>query len=254
MRIRLKFLVVLLFISLVPMLLMRWTAQRSMRELGDDLVIKTMGVLISRASIELKSLVEEHATILGRERDLVEMALQVQAFELEKRFAGGPAQNKIGHSLNAGESGTRRMEFRPSTKHLIQTGGMEPRPLQVSYEKQTYRIPTGINKKEYARTIQKVSTMVPVYRKLERKHSDLILWQLTTFTNGILTVYPSVQSSPMMHGTPKEDWYLPDSENKQIIWSKPYVDIFTMQIVFTVSAPFYRPDGSLIGRMGRSSA
>ena len=69
MRIRLKFLVVLLCISLVPMLLMRWTGQRSMRELGDDLVVKTMGVLISRARIELKGLVEEHATILGRERE-----------------------------------------------------------------------------------------------------------------------------------------------------------------------------------------
>jgi sigma-B regulation protein RsbU (phosphoserine phosphatase) len=247
MRIRWKFLVVLLFISLVPMLLMRWTAQRSMGELGDDLLVKTMGALISRASIELKGLVEEHATILGRERDLVEMALQVQAIELEKRFAGGPAQNKTGHPLNAGESGTRRTEFRPSAKHLIQIGEMVSRPLLVSYEKQTYRIPTDINKEEYAQTIQKVSTMLPVYRKLERKHSDLILWQLTTFTNGILAVYPSVLSSPMKHGTPKEDWYLPDRRNKQIIWSKPYVDIFTMQIVFTVSKPFYRPDGSLIG-------
>jgi sigma-B regulation protein RsbU (phosphoserine phosphatase) len=247
MRIRLKFLVVLLCISLVPMLLMRWTGQRSMRELGDDLVVKTMGVLISRARIELKGLVEEHATILGRERDLVEMALQVQVFELEKRFAGGPAQNKIGNSLNLGEPGARRIEFRPSIKHLIQIGGMGPKPLQVSYEKEIYLIPNGLNKKEYAQTIQKVSTMVPVYRKLERKHSDLILWQLTTFTNGILSVYPAVQSSPMKHGTPEEDWYLPGGENKQINWSKPYVDNFTMQIVFTVSAPFYRPDGSLIG-------
>jgi sigma-B regulation protein RsbU (phosphoserine phosphatase) len=238
---------VLLFVSLVPMLLMRWTSQRSMGELGDDLLVKTMGALISRASIQLKGLVEEHATILGRERDLVEMALRVQAIELEKRFAGGPAQNKTRHPLNAGESGTRGTEFRPSAKHLIQIGKMVPKPLLVSYEKQTYRIPTDINKEEYAQTIQKTSTMIPVYRKLERKHSDLILWQLTTFTNGILTVYPSVLSSPMKHGTPKEEWSLKNRGNEQIIWSKPYVDIFTMQIVFTVSAPFYRPDGSLIG-------
>jgi hypothetical protein len=53
MRIRWKFLGVLLFISLVPMLLMRWTDQRSMRELGDELAIKTMGVLIRRSSVEL---------------------------------------------------------------------------------------------------------------------------------------------------------------------------------------------------------
>lgn len=247
MRIRLKFLVVLLCISLVPMLLMRRTGQRSMRELGDDLARKTMGVLISRASLNLQNLVEEHASILGRERDLVEMTLRVQAFELEKRFAGGPAQNKIAYSLKAGESGTRRIEYRPSSKHLIQIGEMEPRPLPVSYEKQIYLIPKDLNKRESAGTIQKVSTMVPAYRKLEREHSDLILWQLTSFTNGILAIYPSVQSPPMMHRTPKKDWFLPGSNKEKIIWSKPHLDAYTMQMVFTVSTPFYRPDGSLIG-------
>ena len=90
MRIRWKFLLVLLAISLIPMLLMRWMGQRSMRELGNDLATRTRDVLIRETSLELKNLVEEHATILRRERDLVEMALQVQASELEKIYAGHP--------------------------------------------------------------------------------------------------------------------------------------------------------------------
>ncbi len=92
MRIRWKFLLVLLAISIIPMLLMRWMGQRSMRELGNDLATRTRDVLIRETSLELKNLVEEHATILRRERDLVEMALQVQASELEKIFAGPPTQ------------------------------------------------------------------------------------------------------------------------------------------------------------------
>jgi sigma-B regulation protein RsbU (phosphoserine phosphatase) len=88
MRIRWKFLLVLLAISLIPMLLMRWMGQRSMQELGNDLATRTRDVLIRETSLELNNLVEEHATILRRERDLVEMALQFQASELEKIFAG----------------------------------------------------------------------------------------------------------------------------------------------------------------------
>jgi sigma-B regulation protein RsbU (phosphoserine phosphatase) len=55
---------------------MRWNGQQSMRELGDDLAGRTRDVLVRKASLELKDLVDEHATILRRERDLVELALQ----------------------------------------------------------------------------------------------------------------------------------------------------------------------------------
>jgi sigma-B regulation protein RsbU (phosphoserine phosphatase) len=192
-------------------------------------------------------LVEQHAKILWRERELVEMALRIQTSELEKRIAEGPTPSNIDNSFTVAESRNERIEFRPSAKHLIQIGMMDSKPLQVSYEKQTYLIPAGINEKESAETVNRVSAMVPVYRKLERMHSDLILWQFTTFVNGIITFYPSVQSLPMMHDISKMDWYRPVSGKKQILWSKPYVDPFTMQMVFAVSAPFYRQDGVLMG-------
>ena len=46
MRIRWKLLLVLLAISLIPMLIMRWMGQRSMRELGKDLATRTRDVLL----------------------------------------------------------------------------------------------------------------------------------------------------------------------------------------------------------------
>jgi sigma-B regulation protein RsbU (phosphoserine phosphatase) len=247
MRIRWKFLIVLLCISLVPILVLRWMGRHSMRELGDDLAGRTRDVLIQRTSQELKSLVEEHATILMRERDLVEMALQVQVLELEKQFGGGAIQSTSDPAVNIGDSDADRVEFRPSTKHVSRMGMMGPRPLPVSYGDQTYRIPSSIGQQTAAEAVQRLAALVPVYRALERKHADLIFWQLTTLANGIQAVYPAVERIPMVLKAFKTQWYTLAREKKEIVWSKPGIDPFTMQMVFTVSKPFFRPDGSLVG-------
>jgi sigma-B regulation protein RsbU (phosphoserine phosphatase) len=248
MRIRWKFLLVLLAISLIPMLLMRWMGQRSMRELGNDLATRTRDVLIRERSLELKNLVEEHATILRRERDLVEMALQVQASELEKIFAGPSTQIPYDKKGVFGSGDASRIETEPvRNKHVRRMGKMGSRPLDVSYGKLTEWIPSSVSKAEAGETIGKISDMIPVYRSLEHKHPDLIFWQITAFENGIYTVYPALKRMPMMHGELKADWYQLAKKSKQIVWSKPDIDPITMQIVFMVSAPFYKSDGELIG-------
>ena len=248
MRIRWKILLVLLGISLIPMILVRTLGQRSMRELGNDLATRTRDVLIRETSLELKNLVEEHASILRRERDLVEMALQVQVSELEKIFAD--------HSLQIGGKNSKTFEDNDSDridsesirrKHFRRMGMMGSRPLDVSFAKQTYRIPSSLGKAEVDKIINKISAMVPIYRSLERKHPDLIFWQLAAFENGTYTIYPAVQSLPMMRRGVSANWYPLAKEKNQIVWSKPFIDAFTMQLVFSVSAPFYQPNGTLLG-------
>lgn len=247
MRIRWKLLIVLLSISLVPILFMRWNGQRSMKNMGNDLAKRTRDVLSLRTSSELKNLVEEHATILRRERDLLEMALQVQASELEKRFAVEPIQSEIGNFDKMDAPGTIQIETWPSTKHLRVHGRMQSRPLYVSYKDQTYLNPSSISKNDAVASFNRISDMVSVYRSLERKHPDLIFWQLTILESGTQTVYPAVRHIPMMYNTFIAEWYHLAREKKQVIWSKPSIDPFTMQLAFTVSSPFFNPDGELAG-------
>lgn len=190
MHIRWKFLLVLLAISLIPMLLMRWMGQHSMRELGRDLATRTSDVLIRETSLKLKNLVEEHAYILRRERDLVEMTLQVQASELEKIFAGHPAEN-LGRKAGLSRSGDHgRIEIElDRQKHILRMGMMNGTPLDVSYEKLTEWIPSGLGNVEAAEIRNKISDIIPVYRSLENKHPDLIFWQITGFENGIFNIF-----------------------------------------------------------------
>ena len=84
MKIRWQLLVVMLAIILVPIALLRWKAQSRMQEMGDELAATTRNAMIQKAREELQIIVEEHSTVLQRERELIEMVLQFQAAELEK--------------------------------------------------------------------------------------------------------------------------------------------------------------------------
>jgi sigma-B regulation protein RsbU (phosphoserine phosphatase) len=227
---------------------MRWNGQRSMRELGDDLAGRTRDVLVRKASRELKDLVDEHATILSRERDLVELALQVQAAELEKIFSDQTLLKDSTNTYVSVFSGRWPIDAEPSKRKLFRRMGMMGNlPFEVSYGKQAYWIPENLDKADSHEIINRLSRILPVYRSLAQKYPDLIFWQLTAFENGASAIYPAIQKIPMMHRKLQANLYQLAKDSKQIAWSKPEIDPITNQIVFTVSAPFYQADGILIG-------
>ncbi len=271
MRIRWKLLLVLLCISLGPVLALRWIGANSMRQLGSDLAASTRDALIRRSGQELRTLVEEHSRILRQQRDLVEMLLQVQALELEKRLtdAGTAATGKTAPKRLKAESTDSAAQI-PDT--LKQRPGAMGRPLSVSYRKQSTFSPPGSGKTELAETARRLADAVSVYRSLVQKHPDLVYWQMTALRNGLDTLYPAIQYEPQrgsmgsnrmgammnrsmtpgmmtarMYWKFKQQWYPLAESSRQVIWSKPIIDPFTMQMVLTVSAPLYDPGGIFIG-------
>ena len=78
MRIRWKLLIAMLAMILVPILVLRWSARSGMQEMGDELAAAARNALIQKARDELQIIVEEHSTVLQRERELIEMILQFQ--------------------------------------------------------------------------------------------------------------------------------------------------------------------------------
>jgi sigma-B regulation protein RsbU (phosphoserine phosphatase) len=227
---------------------MRWNGQRSMRELGDDLAGRTRDVLVRKASWELKDLVDEHATILRRERNLLELVLQVQVAEVEKVFADLTPPIDIPNSHFSEASGSRSMDAETSTRKLFRPRGMmNSRALEISYRNQTYSIPENLDKTVSSKIVNKLSQLIPVYRSLSRKHEDLVLWQLTRFEDGTSAIYPAIQRSPMMHREIGMNWYQLAKDRKQMMWSKPEIDPITNQLVVTVSAPFFRSGGNFAG-------
>jgi sigma-B regulation protein RsbU (phosphoserine phosphatase) len=248
MRIRWKILIVLLSIALTPIMLMRWNAQRGMQKMGNDLATIARDALIHKASLELRIIVEEHSRVLRREKDLIEMALRVQVSELEKRFAGAHYPDIL-NSRNQVSSGKPDQPFyRPPAKRFTVMGNGRIRPLSVSYDRQSFRLPSGSPNKP-SDVYKSISSMVPVYRSLASMHPDLIFWQLTVLEDGTQTVYPALATPhlPMMYDSLATQWYRQARENKRISWSLPIPDAFTRQFIMIVSAPIRAPDGNYLG-------
>jgi len=242
MKIRWKLLLVMLLISLVPMMLLLWYGQWGMQNLGKELATSIRNVLVQKANLELKIVVEEHARILQRERDLIETALKLQASEIEKRFSSRQVQYLQDESKRSRGVRPTQEAFQPSDKHFRLMGMMRIIPLYISYEEQT--VISTENEPAY---LSRLSSMVPIYHSMATKHSDLVLWQITAFENGTQTIYPAIRNYPNRYDTLKTEWYQKSREKREIIWSMPTIDPFTGRFVFIASAPLFTDKDTFLG-------
>ena len=251
MRIRWKFLLVLLSISLIPMIGMRLNAQKAMKELGNDLASKSKNEMIKETKVALKRLVEDHARILKRERELLEMMLLTLSSEIEKRLATTHHEN---FPVKVPYFSEQQMLIGTQYQHDMYCVLKPPGrclPLPVNLLSQGFFIDFKAGIKENASEAKnRLVSMLPWYRSLKTKYPELFLWQYVVLENGLRTIYPepeTLKGQLKQHNITIPDWYPPVKEKKRIIWSEPTLDNFTGNIVFFVSTPLHDSSGHFIG-------
>ena len=226
----------MLAMSLVPVFLLRWNARSGMQEMGGDLATATRNALIQKARDELQIIVEEHSTVLQRERELIEMVLQFQASELEEWLADNKMkvvepkpgmQPFIAQKPNAASPAIR-------TKLM---GNGQLRAFAVFYDRVSYRIA----EKGHGHFTTASNKLPPIYRQLFEEHPDLIFWQITIFDNGLQSIYPGVDRLPMRFEPTKTDWYRIAREKDGIVWGQPSPDPFTGRFQLTAAMRFQNP-------------
>jgi len=237
MRIRWKLLIVMLAMILIPILLLRWSAQRGMHEMAHELADATRDALIQKAREELKIIVEEHSTVLRRERELIEMILKFQAAELEQWMADSNGKIFIPTGI------TQPLQSGPPATRSKMMGNGRTRTFPIFYDRISYRT---VNQPR-GRITAKSSAMVSIYRKLATWHPDLVFWQITVFDGGLQTVYPGVNQFPMRFDPTQTDWYRTALKNEGVIWGRPAPDPFTKRFQLTVAMGIRNPAGKTMG-------
>lgn len=89
MRIRLKLLLLLLFIALVPLLTVTWYDLRAIRQLGFELSARAADLLTERAADQILASARESASLMRKERELLEAAVDLQARAAERLLSPG---------------------------------------------------------------------------------------------------------------------------------------------------------------------
>jgi phosphoserine phosphatase RsbU/P len=251
MRIRWKFLIVLLSISLIPIFVIRLGGQQAMRELGNDLATQAKNALIIETKVALKRLVEDHARVLKRERELLEMTLSLLSSEIQKSLYSTHDNPLLETAPYFPTQAMRLHQHHEQDMYCSLKPQGQCLPFRVSFVNQGVYINNLSNKKNDAMdTATRMASILPLKHALKNKHPELILWQYVVLENGAATIYPDpghLHVRHLYHGNLLPDWYHLTKEKNQINWSQPSWDKITGNIVFFVSTPIHDPKGNFIG-------
>ena len=248
MPIRWKLLALLLAIALIPLLFLGWFGQRVTRQAGQELAGLNRQILMDGAGRNLIQMVRDYATILRREREILELVIHIQARAVERALAGRgvrPGRIYFDHDLDSGRKMPPGMIF--SSEHFVHPQGETPKPLAVSYLAQVFKLAPGVKEREVAQEIVRLSSVLPVYRYLQRQHPSLIFWQSTSLAKGLHSTYPAHGGFPKDYDSRQWEWYDRALEAGTLIWTTPRPDTFTSQMILTVARPVEGENGRLVG-------
>ena len=219
MSIRWKLLALLLVISLIPLLFNSWFDQKVTSRAGRELGKLNRQVLMEGAKRNLIMMVKDYATIIRRERELMELILHVQAKDVERALASprtNPGRVYFDENFDLRRKLPQGVIF--STEHFQRETDNVLIPLEVSYMAQSFRLAPGVEVKSVAREVAQLSAVLPTYSFLQRQHPNLLFWQATSLENGLQSAYPAHGNYPKDYDHRDKEWYIRALESGSLVW------------------------------------
>ncbi len=235
MRIRYKLLILLMLISLTPLLVVRTSVQRDLTRMGNDLAERSENVLVHKASTGLKRIVEDHARVLRRERQLLESTSLLLASKIEGVL--------YGHAHASPEASfippdVRMQDIQKDYFFMHMRGNQLP--LEVDFQQMTLEDFTDAN--------TSMESLVPLLGKVKFEYPKLILWIEMTLADGTKAIYPKASGNRKMGRMSSN--VLPAARLQDALsWSLPVQDQRTRRMVFKVTAPIRDDKGNLQGNL-----
>ncbi len=247
MRFRWKLLILLIAIALVPVLVMRTFGVHGLRRLGAELVTQTSDNLVINAQKQLHLLVDSYSQMIWQGREQLELALLVQAKEVERALANTPPPTGEVHfaaDLAAGRDLPN--DLIPSAEHFRWNKGDRPVMMSVAYSAQVFALAPGVQRKAVAADIARLSPLTSVYRDLHKRLPGSVIWHYTSLTNGLHSAYPAHGGLPAGYDPRKQYWYQ-EAFKLKTPWADQFIDPETGQKVVAAVKAFNRPDGTIAG-------
>ncbi len=250
MKIRWKLLLLLLAIALVPLVAAGALDKLLTRRMGARLAGQRREILTAKARGRLQLLVDDYGRILQRDRRLLEMALRVQAREVERRLARPvPARPELFFATDYDAGRRPPPGLAPSEMHFRLGPDGKLAPLPVTYAQQVCLLAPGVDRasKGVAADLARLSTLPAAYRRLHDDLPGMTYWQYTSLASGVHTCYPGHGGYPATYEPRERPWYRRAKDTGELTWLAPIRDASTRVVTLTLSMPVRRPDGSFAG-------
>ncbi|MFC1814488.1 SpoIIE family protein phosphatase [Thermodesulfobacteriota bacterium] len=247
MRYRWKMLILLMAIAMIPIMAMRTFGVKATRQLANELVSRAQETRINNIQNRMRLLVSSYASVLRAGREQIEMALMLQAWEVERCLAKQvPPPEKVYFAEDFNSGRDLPNDTTLSSVHFRSRPGETFDLLNISYSQQVFKLAPGVTQVEVDEDIARLTTLTPIYKKLSDRLQGRIYWQYTSLANGLHSAYPGHNAIPRRLDPREQRWYQTALET-EAPWSDPYVDPETRQIVVAATTPIKRPDGEIAG-------
>ncbi len=261
MRIRWKLLSLLLLIALIPLVVVTTFTWVRMRQLGADVGRQSAETLVQNVKDQLQLFVADRAALLHRELMIITLAIRAQADVVDRCLAiEDPPDTPVLFSKDFAAMTADSPGITVSDRFMTITPDGRRERLPHSFEQPVFVLAPGVKREAVAGDIRRLSLAMQECRQLfddtvpredERRFS---FWHFTSLENGIHVCYPGHANYPADYDPRRRDWYRdtrdrasrPDFTGKPV-WSLPYMDASTSEVVMSVSLPVSRPNGAFAG-------
>jgi sigma-B regulation protein RsbU (phosphoserine phosphatase) len=246
MQFRAKLLLLLLVIALVPLGLSAILNQFALQQLGDRLTGDTRLLLEDTAQQLLLSKVADYRRILERDQQILQLALDSQASEVEQLLAAPPPESATVYlAANYDRHDPELPGLQPSSRHFHLDQSGNPQPMLISFQEQVVLLLEKRSEQLNA-DLARISRLKDIYRRINQIRPKLFYWQYTALETGIHSSYPGHGGYPTGYDPRKRSWYIEARQSRSQV-RQVVTDATTGKPILTLSQPVYRPDGSFAG-------
>jgi len=248
MKLRWKYFFILLVASLIPMVIVTGISQKATKKLGKSLSAETYDTLVASVQREIVSATENYAMITLWTKTSLELALQVLIREAAISLALPPPEpTRIYFAEDFETSNTAPEDIALSSIHMKVLKDGKTTPKSISYDHPNFLLAPGVDRKEVAEDITKFTRLIPSLKGITGGLESSVFWIYASLESGVHISYPGHGGYPVTYDPRTRPWYILAKKNRGLEWGPPIVDITTKQLTFTVSAPFFKTDGSVAG-------
>lgn len=248
MKLRWKYFIVLLVASLVPLATVTWISQKASGKLGESISAQARQTLTETVSREMVFATENYAMITRQAKASSEFALQVLAKEAERiLILSPPIPPKIYFADDFDDYKAAPEDLAPSLTHIKLSKDGQFSPKSISYNHPNFLTAPGVARKDVRTDIDKFTRLIPTLKNIAHEFGNELFWIYASLESGVHISFPGHGGYPDDYDPRVRPWYTRAKKKGSILWGPPIVDATTRQLTFTVSAPFFKPNGSLAG-------
>jgi len=249
MRIQIKLFLLLVVIAVLPLAALSWRSERATENLGQAMAEFGKAAITQNLETQLRQAVSYSSELLGAQQRQVELALRLQAIEIERRLNGSAPAESGSTYLHTAFDDTAT--WPPGTElamdHAVASPGRELKAVPISRTHQSFLLPADLDAATARPFIDRLASLDKTYRDIAEKNAALFYWQYLALKNGLHSSYPGHGGYPAGYDPRQRAWYQGALAADGLVWTPPQLDASTRRLMLTAAMPLRDSNGEING-------